>query len=279
MFIFLLFLAIFCLVLFCITNKIKIKWRTFFKKGFKPARGIFGLYCYTGKQGKGKTFSLAEYMFDKSEESVFFCNIAGITSCDYFFYTGFVELLKLKDIIDYKYKDDYDACVLYARSLGFDLPRSEKLAGFIQDIIINEKQLVFVYDEIFTELMKGSKLDKKVMDFLCQMRKRKIIFLTTAQEWAEIPLTFRRFCRYQIDCCMIPILFTGILIKRFNDAENMKWSDEEQEHVAPLLETTITHTRLEVANSYDTYLRVSSAIPQEIAERQNANKEFLSTQE
>ena len=110
-------------------------------------------------------------------------------------------------------------------------------------------------------LQKGDKLSKEVLDFLCQMRKRKIIFLTTAQEWAEIPLSFRRFCRYQIDCCMIPILTSGILIKIFYDAENMKWSNDEQEHVAPLLETTITHTRKYIADSYDTFLRISSVNP------------------
>ena len=267
MLVFLIILLLFCLLIFCISNKIRIKWRTFLKRGFKPARGIFGVYCYTGKQGKGKTFSLVEYMHDNADKSIFFCNINSITCCDYFFYTGFVELLKLKQIIDYKYNSLVELKD-YILSLGFDIDRTHHIIDLLEDLHNNEKQLVFIYDEIFTELMKGSKLDKPVMDFLCQMRKRKIIFLTTAQEWAEIPLTFRRFCRYQIDCCMIPILITGILIKRFNDAENMKWSDEEQEHIAPLLETTITHTRQEVANSYDTYLRVSSAIPQEIAVRQ-----------
>ena len=116
----------------------------------------------------------------------------------------------------------------------------------------------FNYDEIFTELMKGSKLSKPVLDLLCQMRKRKIIFLTTAQEWSEIPLSFRRFCRYEIDCKMIPFLWTGFLLKTFKDAENMKWSNDEQEHIAPLVETTITHTRKKIADSYDTFLRISS---------------------
>lgn len=264
MFLFIIGLLFVCLFLFCIQNKIRIKWRTFLKKGFKPARGIFGLYCYTGKQGKGKTFSLVEYLADNKDNIVAFCNVDKITCCDYFFFTGFVELLKFKKLLDFRYKTRgqlYD----YALSLGFNEERSCKICDMFEDYFNNEKQLVFVYDEIFTELMKGSKLDKEVMDFLCQMRKRKIIFLTTAQEWAEIPLTFRRFCRYQIDCCMIPVLFTGILIKRFNDAENMKWSDEDQEHIAPLLETTITHTRKEIAESYDTFLRVSSAKPQDFA--------------
>ena len=244
-------------VLYCLTNKVRIKFKTFLKPGFRPARGIFGLYCYTGKQGKGKTYSIVEYLLDNKSKNVVFCNIADIDVLDYFYFTGFDELIRLKKILDFNYSD-YEELFRYCKSLQFTDFRSREVVSFIQLAKENNKQIVFVYDEIFTELQKNTKVSKDVIDFLCQMRKRKIIFLTTAQEWAEIPLTFRRFCRYQIDCIMIPILLTGILIKRFNDAENMKWSDEVQEHVAPLLETTITHTRKEIANSYNTYLRVSS---------------------
>lgn len=258
-------------VFYCITNKVRIKFRTFLKPGFRPARGIFGVYCYTGKQGKGKTYSIVEYLLDNKDKSVVFCNIADIKGLDYFYFVGFDELIKLKKILDFNYLDKAEL-FNYCKSLKFDDERSVSIVNFLEDVKSKKKQLVFVYDEIFTELQKNTKISKDVIDFLCQMRKRKIIFLTTAQEWAEIPLTFRRFCRYQIDCIMIPIFFTGILIKRFNDAENMKWSDEEQEHVAPLLETTITHTRKEIANSYNTYLRVSSvALPNATLTQTNGN--------
>lgn len=215
---------------YCFSNKIHIKFKTFLKKGFRPVRGNFGVYCYDGKQGKGKTYSLVEYLQDNKNSSLIFSNIGGIKHLDYTYYTGFKGLIEIKKYID---------------SPGFH----------------TDKQIVIVYDEIFTELQKGDKLSKDVLDFLCQMRKRKIIFLTTAQEWAEIPLSFRRFCRYRISCCMMPIFTSGILIKRFYDAENMKWSNDEQEHVAPLLETTISHTRKYIANSYDTFLRISSVNP------------------
>ena len=150
---------------------------------------------------------------------------------NYTFFTGFAGLIKLKHMLD-------------------------------NNEIKTDKQIVFVYDEIFTELQKNSKLNKEVIDFLCQMRKRQIIFLTTAQEWAEIPLTFRRFCRYEIKCNMINFFGLGYLIKEFHDAENMKWSDEDQEHIAPLVETTLTKCRKYIANSYNTYLRISSVTPQ-----------------
>lgn len=224
------FVLIILLFAYCISNKIHIKFKTFLKKGFRPVRGNFGVYCYCGKQGKGKTYSLVEYLQDNKNDLLIFCNIKGIKHINYTFYTGFKQLIEIKKYID-----------------------NPKFS--------TKKQIVIVYDEIFTELQKGDKLSKEVLDFLCQMRKRKIIFLTTAQEWAEIPLSFRRFCRYQIDCSMIPIFTSGILIKRFYDAENMKWSNDEQEHVAPLLETTVTHTRKFIANSYDTFLRISSVNP------------------
>lgn len=224
-----LIIAIILIIVLCFVYKVKIKWKSFLKRGFLPVRGDFGVYCYCGKQGRGKTYSIVEYLLDNKKNIEVFCNIAGIENINYTFFTGFEGLIKLKEALD-------NDTLVYDKN----------------------KQLVFVYDEIFTELQKGSKIGKEVMDFLCQMRKRKIIFLTTAQEWAEIPLTFRRFCRYEIDCKMYNFFFIGILLKHFRDAENMKWSDEDQEFVAPLVSNTITKCRKFIANSYNTFLRITS---------------------
>ena len=211
--------------------KVRVKFRTFKGKSFRPVRGNFGLYVYCGKQGKGKTYSLVEYLLDNKNDIQVFCNIGGITGLDYTHFVGFKELIDIKHSLD-------------ENKLNID----------------ENKQLVIVYDEIFTELQKKSNLNKEILDFLCQMRKRKIIFLTTCQEWAELPLSYRRFCRYEIDCNMIPFLWFGVLIKQFKDAENMKWSNDDQEFIAPLQETTITKCRKSIANSYDTFLRISSVV-------------------
>lgn len=247
------------LIILCFKFKIKIKFKSFFKRGFLPVRGDFGVYCYCGKQGTGKTYSVVEYLLDNRKNITVFCNVANIENIEYFHFTGFEELIKLKEIIDYDYKsmEDLEKFIL---SKSFNDKRTSQLLLLIKDLKDNHKQLIFVYDEIFTELQKKSTINKEVMDFLCQMRKRKIIFLTTAQEWAEIPLTFRRFCRYEIDCKMINLLFIGILLKHFRDAENMKWDEQEQEHVAPLVSNTITKTRKWIANSYNTFLRISSVV-------------------
>lgn len=253
---FLFLIGIVVLVILCIKNKVRIKFRTFRGKGFRPVRGNFGLYTYSGKQGVGKTYSLAEYLFDNKDNITVFNNIAKIKGLDYFHFSGFKELLYIKEILDYNYSSDDD--LLSFISSKFEESRAYHFFKLIKSYYSSGNQLVIVYDEIFTEIIKGDKLSKPVIDFLCQMRKRKIIFLTTCQEWAELPLSFRRFCRYQIDCDMKPFLWTGFLIKTFKDAENMKWSNEEQEHIAPIVETTISKCRKSVADSYDTFLRISS---------------------
>lgn len=209
---------IIALVYFKFSYKLKIKWRTFVKRGFKPNRGIFGVYCYCGKQGQGKTYSVVEFLHNNHDLPIY-CNLTSIKGIDYTYISNFDELLSLT----------------------------------------NKTDCIIVYDEIFSALQKNSVINKQVLDFLSQMRKRRIICLTTAQEWAEIPLTWRRYCRYQIDCRLIRIPFiNGILIKTFKDAENMKWSNDDQEHVAPVLETTITHTQKWIANSYDTFEQIKN---------------------
>lgn len=224
--------------IYCWKNKVRIKWRTFKNKGFRPQRGDFGLFVYCGAQGKGKTYSLVEYLVDHNKSIVCYSNITGIKNVDNIkYYSGFKELIDIKHALD---------------------------NGTIT--IPPKKQLIIVFDEIFTELQKGDKLSKEVLDFLCQMRKRKIIFLTTCQYWGELPLSYRRFCRFQIDCNMIPFLWTGILFKVFHDAEQMKWSNDDQDFIAPITETTLTKCRRHVAESYDTFLRISS-VPIQPAER------------
>lgn len=209
-------LLLIIIIYYKFSNKIRIKWKTFLKRGFKPNRGIFGVYCYCGKQGQGKTYSVVEFLHNNSDLPIY-CNLTSIKGIDYTYISNFNELLELRSKTD---------CII-------------------------------VYDEIFSALQKNTTINKDVLDFLSQMRKRRIICLTTAQEWAEIPLTWRRYCRYQIDCRLIRLPFiNGILIKTFKDAENMKWSNDDQEHVAPLLETTITHTQKWIAESYDTFEQI-----------------------
>lgn len=215
-----LFIFIFIFIVFLIRFRhTKIKFKTFFRKGFAPKRGKFGVYCYCGKQGGGKTYSVVEFLFNNTSMPIY-ANIKTLdkSRIDYTYFSGFDSLLKLR----------------------------------------NEHDCVIVYDEIFTALTKSSKLNTEVLDFLSQMRKRRIIFLTTAQEWLEINITLRRYCRYQIECKMLNIFGLGLLIKHCYDAEQMKWSQEDNEYIAPLEETTISKCNVNIAELYDTFEQIKS---------------------
>ena len=96
------FLIIFviCLVYYFKKNKIHVKWKTFTKKSFRPERGDFGVYCYCGKQGTGKTYSVVEYLIDNYKNCTIFANIKGIRHIEYEFFVGFKGMLDIKDRID-----------------------------------------------------------------------------------------------------------------------------------------------------------------------------------
>lgn len=215
---YLILLFVILIVLIIKFRHTKIKWKTFFRKGFAPKRGKFGVYCYCGKQGSGKTYSAVEFLLNNSHLPIY-SNVSTIKGIDYEYFTGFDNLLKLRDKTD---------CIIF-------------------------------YDEIFTALTKNSKINSDVLDFLSQMRKRRIIFITTAQEWLEINITLRRYCRYQIECSIMNLFGLGILTKRMYDAEQLKWSNEDNEYVAPLIETTLSKCNLSVANSYDTFEQIKTS--------------------
>lgn len=226
MLIYILIIIVVIIAVACHRNKIQINFNTFLKKGVYVNRGVWGVYVYDGKQGQGKTTSIVEYLKDNKNLEIY-CNIKGIKGVDYAYYEGFEGLISVKKYLD---------------------KREEK----------SDKQIVIVYDEIFTQLDKYSKLNKQIIDFLCQMRKRKIIFLTSCQSWAELPLSFRRFCRYQISCSIINFFRISIIKRVYHDAENMAWDNDVQDFVAPILHTTISKYRKEIAESFDTYTIISS---------------------
>ena len=195
---------------------LRIKFATFLRKGFAPKRGRFGIYCYCGKQGSGKTYSAVEFLSHNRNVPIY--SNVHLQGIDYTYFSGFDQLLELR----------------------------------------NEHDCIILFDEIFTALTKTSKINTDVLDFLSQMRKRQIIFVTTAQEWLEISMTLRRYCRYQIDCKMINFCGLGLLIKRMYDAEQMKWSQIDNEYVAPIIETSISKCNICVANKYDTFEQIPS---------------------
>lgn len=256
---FLLILFIMIAIYYCFKNKIKIKFKTFLKRGFKVKKGIYGIYCYVGFQGNGKTYSCVEYIIDNYNNIQLFSNVK-INNINYIYYNGFKEMLLLRDCIDYARSRNNNYIIFKGKKFPIDF----------------DKQIVFIYDEIFSELQRGSKISNDVLDFITQMRKRGFILLTTAQIWSDIPITWRRLTRFEIDCSMRNFFGINILVKVFRDAELMKWSNDDQEFVAPIISTTITHTRKYIANSYDTYQLIhnkNSTFLEEVDSKESTSSE------
>lgn len=202
-------------LIFKLSRKYKVKIDTFFKKGVKVNRGRFGNYCYCAKQGLGKTANAIEFIYNNRNTGYsIYTNMTSITCFDYTYFNGLDGLLELQRQ--------------------------------------NVKHAIILYDEIFTLLTRDTKLTRDVLSFLSQMRKRDIIFITTAQEWLEIPITLRRYCRYQINCNVRNLLFSSISLKSIGDAENMIYNKEISEYECPLVCMTISKMNKYILNSYDT---------------------------
>lgn len=220
--IFILFLFI-LIFLYCLKNHVRIDIKSFFKKGLKLEDNIYGVYCYTGKQGEGKTTGLVTYLLKQPKDIEIYSNMS-LKGIKYKPINGFNGLMSLKD----------------------------------------KRNIIIVFDEIFTLL---SKKDPKTsvqwaefLPFLAQMRKRHIKLLTTAQEWLEIDLTFRRYCRFQIQCHSfnIPFFRFGILKKTVCNVDDMIFNKEIMEYEAPPILTLFTKYSKDIVKHFDTYEVIST---------------------
>lgn len=217
------------LILFAIKQqKIHIDFKSFFKKGFKKIDNKFGLFCYTGKQGKGKTYSAIKFITEQKLKYNYTI-LTNVKSFNLFNDTLYYE--DINDIIDY--------CVQFKG---------------------NEKNVIIFFDEIFTILEKKTPINKKILSFLSQLRKRKIIFVTTAQEWSEINITFRRYVRYQISCNMIslPFINNAIIFNTINDGDLIHWNNDTQDFEAPRISANLSKGNQSIINSYDTFETIST---------------------
>lgn len=186
-----------------------------------------------GKQGKGKTLSSVRFLINyksKYPKTRIITNVKSFNIYnDTIFYTNF------HDIMNYCINN-------YNKS-------SDK-----------RENIIIFYDEIFTLLEKAKSLDRDILSFLSQLRKRQIILITTAQEWLEINITFRRYIRYQIDCNMIsfPVFKNAILVNCINDGDLITWDNNINEYVAPRVQTNIFKGNKSVIQAYDTFETIST---------------------
>lgn len=216
----LIIVAVFALVFILMTlNRIYVDWSSILKKTIPLDTGVFGVYCFTGKQGSGKTYSLTKYIKKHAGSKKIYSNLT-IKGIEYQKITSVQHLLSLR----------------------------------------NERNLYIIFDEIFT-LLNDKTIPRDIrddlMEFLSQQRKMKNILLTTAQEWLNIPIEFRRFVRIQIDCKTRPLgKWGGILMEEYFDAYEMKWDQLENEYVAPRIRKKYSKYERRFMESYDTYERI-----------------------
>lgn len=227
MFFWIFLILLILLISYLITNKIHVDWKSLFKEGFSKNDNAFGLYCYTGKQGTGKTYSCVNFLIKNKLER----NYIVITNVKSF--NAFNDTIYIKDI---------------NQIIDFIENEEKKAVG-------SSKKYIIFFDEIFSILEKKTSLNKKILSFISQLRKRQIIFVTTAQEWSEINITFRRYVRFQVSCNMfsIPFFKRAFLLNKVNDGDGIKWDNDSQDWIAPTVQTNFMKGNLEVIESYDTF--------------------------
>ena len=216
------FVLILAITMYCITNKVYVKFATFLKKGYKKQNYPYGIYCYWNKQGSSKTQNCVKFLLDNKDKRIY-ANVKSIKGLHYKYFSGFNTLLELGT---------------------------------------TESNCIIFYDELFKGIYKGKpmkpKEKEKLMDFMSQMRKRNIICLTTAQEWLEVPIEFRRYVRYDIKCKLLSFFGYPIIIKEFGDTENIYYDNLQNEYISPRIRTYIEHGMKKIVNSYDTLEVIST---------------------
>lgn len=111
---------------------------------------------------------------------------------------------------------------------------------------------IIFYDELFTLLEKG-KLNKSILSFISQLRKRGIYLVTTVQEWLDINVTFRRYVRFYVECKMYNFLGCAWSVNTIHNGYEMQWNNDINEYESPIIKTTIKKCGKKIADSYDTY--------------------------
>lgn len=237
MFIYIIIIISILFISYLFQNHVHIAWKSFFKEGFSKRDDKFGLYTFCGSQGEGKTFSSVRMSLDLQKSG----DYTILTNVESFALTT-ENCLYIPDILEI-----------------IDLVISDT-----DNDVSNRSKYLILFDEIFTVLMRNAKNMKyltPITNFLAQLRKRGVIFITTAQVWNEIPIEFRRLCRFQVNCKMpnIPLINRAFTINEVCDGYNCKWDNDAQDFVAPILQTNIAKANKYIINHYDTFETINTS--------------------
>lgn len=183
-------------------------------RGLTRPEEQFGVYCFSGHQGYGKTYAAVRWLRGWFLDSDFkiYANLKSLKNVNYEYYSS------------------------------------------IDDIIQNRERNTFIImDEIFRYIQVGSRNYRQNVDklakWLRQSRKLNRIVIFTAQQWLDLPIEIRRVCRRSI--VLKPTIF-GIRMAVWGDAENMTYNTDIGEYECPLIHVEFFKIRPEVAESYDT---------------------------
>lgn len=242
------YLIIFVFVVFLIftyikKNHIHIDYSSIIKEGFKKIDNNFGITCYCGKQGTGKTYSAIKFI-EEQKEKFGYTIITNVKS-----YARLNHAVNLDYYINHK----NDQSCIEARYIYE--PNIINIIEFCTTFNGNDANILIFFDEIFTVLENQGSIRRDVRSFLSQLRKRSIIFITTAQEWAEIHISFRRYVRYQVSCSMISLPFShkAWVINEINNGDEIHWDETVQDFVAPIIQTNISKGLKKIIQLYDTF--------------------------
>lgn len=215
------------LLVLCIRFRVIIDFKSIFRRGKFVFRGPFGIYNWDGPQGCGKTSSLVNFLLyrrKKDGAKLVFSNIKSLqlpyTKVEYF--SGFDGLKDICHRIDF-------------------------------GLIPKDKTKYIVFDELLAEFCRGSKIDSSVLEIIAQLRKRKIILLSTSQYWSAIPKDFRMMCRYRIVC---KTFLHRYQLNIYQDAENMHYVPEIDDYEAPYVKTDIFKISKRSLDCYNTAERI-----------------------
>lgn len=192
------------------------------------------MFVIVQNNGKGKTYCAVEFCEEQSKKH----NYEIITNVK-----SYAKTLE-KNKRNYKYYE----------TLG-------EMIDYVKSIDTEKNKIIIFFDEIFSTLAKSGSLKKDFLSFLSQLRKRKILLITTAQEWSEINITFRRYVRFQVVPNMFPLpLFkTALIIKYINDGDLIHWDNDCQDFIAPTIETSFSKANLDIISLYDTFETIKTS--------------------
>lgn len=134
-----------------------IDLKSLFAKGIKVRDSVYGVYCFTGFQGSGKTMNAVEFAKRNFVDNKQFKN--GIKT----------NINSLK--IPHQYVDSVD------------------------DLNPGWRDCLVIIDEVHKAYPKNAKTDQFFYSFLQESRKHHRVCIIITQEWKEVPMWLRRPCK------------------------------------------------------------------------------------